>query len=286
MIDGAKATLPTWYADETINRDVVLSDDLDGLVSTSLLRAIKGWNVQYFYNFKGLYASDKAIAKPLDVRQDDRVWCDVSILFPEKCFDNHVNQADMEDIVNPNAINPNYIKHCTNKDYINKYSGSTALLIWSLYDYPLPKTEEGKMLLLSIDGAYKGYYDTKYEREFYRSNRFCMLRIFGFDELFEVQKRHKIEDFDEVKDKYNISDKIVIKDGKLSTKLDINAISDALGLELHLPDIRFVELLKLGIFRGYPDNRMSTLPNHFITGAYTYANKISASYIIEDRKAS
>ena len=41
--------VPTWYRDFT-KYDVVLSDDIDGLVSTSALKYAKNWNVEYFYN--------------------------------------------------------------------------------------------------------------------------------------------------------------------------------------------------------------------------------------------
>ena len=42
--------VPTWYSDFT-KYDVVLSDDLDGIVSTSALKFAKNWNVEYFYDF-------------------------------------------------------------------------------------------------------------------------------------------------------------------------------------------------------------------------------------------
>ena len=42
--------VPTWYRDFK-KYDVVLSDDIDGLVSTSALKYAKNWNVESFYNF-------------------------------------------------------------------------------------------------------------------------------------------------------------------------------------------------------------------------------------------
>ena len=38
---------------------------------------------------------------------------------------------------------------------------STALLLYALYDIPLPSTEDGKLMLMTIDSSYLGYYDYK-----------------------------------------------------------------------------------------------------------------------------
>ena len=62
------------------------------------------------------------------------------------------------DTWNTDMINLNLMCQVTNDNYTDKYAGSTLLTIWSVYDLPLPETEEGKMLLLCIDSAYKGFY--------------------------------------------------------------------------------------------------------------------------------
>ena len=48
--------VPEWYK-SIENFDVVLSDDLDGIVSTSALKFAKNWNVEYFYDFSKLYVT-------------------------------------------------------------------------------------------------------------------------------------------------------------------------------------------------------------------------------------
>lgn len=284
MKDGALKLIPNWWNEE-LNSDLVLSDDIDGLVSTSILKKCKGWNVEYFYDFEHLYITDKARNKTIEQRQKDRCWCDISILLDERCFDNHVNRRDVDDWENPLAINPNKIAHVTNKSYTGKYAGSTALLLWSLYKLPLPETEEGKMLLLSIDSAFKGFY---YERfsDIWRANKYFISNLLDFPELYELMKRHTLDEFYNIVVKYNVEEdsreakKTRWNNGKLETNLDLKTISDLLGIDISLPDDEFSELLELNTVNGYFGNmRIKDLPENYMSAAYTYKGKISASYI-------
>lgn len=284
MKDGALKLIPNWWNEE-LNSDLVLSDDIDGLVSTSILKNCKGWNVEYFYDFEHLYITDKARNKTIEQRQKDRCWCDISILLDERCFDNHVNRRDVDDWENPLAINPNKIAHVTNKSYTGKYAGSTALLLWSLYKLPLPETEEGKMLLLSIDSAFKGFY---YERfsDIWRANKYFISNLLDFPELYELMKRHTLDEFYNIVVKYNVEEdsreakKTRWNNGKLETNLDLKTISDLLGIEVSLPNYEFSELLELNTVNGYFGNmQIQELPKNYMTAAYTYKGKISASYI-------
>lgn len=284
MKNGAYALIPNWW-NEDINCDLVLSDDIDGLVSTSILKKCKGWNVEYFYNFEHLYITDKARNKSIEQRQNDRCWCDISILLDEKCFDNHVNRRDVDDWENPLAINPNKIAHITNNLYTGKYAGSTALMLWSIYKLPLPETEEGRMLLMSIDSSFKGFYFDRYS-DIWRANRYFISNLLNFPELYELQKKHTLEDFYEVVRKYNVepdtkeAKKTRWNNGKLETNLDLKTISDLLGIEVSLPDNNFSELLELNTVNGYFGHmQIQELPEQYLTAAYTYRGKISASYI-------
>lgn len=265
--------VPTWYRDFT-KYDVVLSDDIDGIVSTSALKFAKNWNVEYFYDFETLYVTGETYFK--ENKNATRVWADVAITRQEKTFDNHVSRKCLGDKLNNLCINPNVLSDVTNSNYYDKYCGSSALLIWSLYNIPLPQSELGKMLLLAIDTSYKGFYGKEQYKE---RNRFYLCEMFGFEELYEVQKRHTEQEFKDLFSKYNLATKTIIDEkGYLHTDLDMDLLSKELGIEISIPtDKCFVEWRnlkkhKLNNFYGY----VSEI-NRLITLAYTGKNFVMYS---------
>ena len=265
--------VPSWYKSEE-KFDVVLSDDLDGIVSTSALKYAKGWEVEYFYDFSKLYINSPLYFK--ENKNVTRVWADVAIIRQEKTFDNHISRKNLGDKLNPYCINPNVLTNVTNENYYDKYCGSSALLIWSLYDIPLPKTELGKMLLLAIDSTFKGFYCGG---NFKERNRFYLCDVLGFEELYEVEKRHSREEFYDLITKYNLGAKTTIdKDGYLHTDLDLDFIGKELGIELSIPtdkcfiEWRDLEKHKVNNFYGDVANI-----KRLITLAYTGKNFVMYS---------
>lgn len=82
--------MPQWYRDFK-KYDVVLSDDIDGLVSTSILKYAKNWDAKYFYDFQNIYVSEETYFK--ENKSATRVWADVAfVLQNEMTFDNHVSR--------------------------------------------------------------------------------------------------------------------------------------------------------------------------------------------------
>ena len=233
--------VPEWYRSFE-KFDVVLSDDLDGIVSTSALKFAKNWNVEYFYDFSKLYVTGQTYFK--ENKNATRVWADVAITRREMTFDNHISRKNLGDKLNDLCINPNVLTNVTNENYYDKYCGSSALLIWSLYNIPLPETELGKMLLLCIDSTFKGFFGYN---NFKERNRFYLCDVLGFEELYEVEKRHSREEFYELITKYNLGAKTTIdKDGYLHTDLDLDFIGKELGIELSIPtDKCFIEWREL-----------------------------------------
>ena len=266
--------VPTWYRDFT-KYDVVLSDDIDGLVSTSALKFAKNWNVEYFYDFSTLYASNNVYFK--ENKSATRVWADVSIIVQDAMtFDNHVNRMSLDDYTNPNAINPNILSDITNKNYYDKYLGSTALVIWDLYKIPLPETEEGKMLLLCIDTTFKGFYG---KPQYQKANKHFLCDVLDMEELYEVLKRHTQKEFYQMIEKYELSRKIrVNSDGYLYTNLDLDLLTRLLGIPVELPQIKMNRYAsfenKYGLF--YKDSIKS---KGVATAALTGQNKLSYSVI-------
>lgn len=269
---------PQWFEEQN-KLDLVLSNDIDSLVSCALLKEVKGWNVRYFYNFESCYAS-----KALKNERNERCWVDVAVLNGEKAFDNHVSMVSVWDEYNKSMINPNLIANITNEYYPDKYAGSTALLIWSLYNLPLPKTEEGKMLLLSIDSSFKGHYTER----FAEANQFYLCDMFDFGELYDVMERHDISEFYNLIDKYKLNDTITMKDGKLHTKLNLKKIGELLGIELELPDDSFLlwkeyEIRQEKINEEYICTTKD-IANNIFTLAFTFRNSVRYSKVKQKEK--
>ena len=266
-----KENIPQWFEEQT-KLDLVLSDDIDSLLSCALLKKVKGWDIRYFYNFESCYAS-----KQLKNGHNERCWVDVAILNGEKAFDNHVSMVTIWDEWNTQMINPNLIADVTNEDYTEKYAGSTALLIWSLYDLPLPKTEEGKMLLLCIDCAFKGHYNEK----FAEANQFYLCDMFDFGELYNVMERHEIGEFYDLIDKYNLNDTIVISNkGNLFCKMDLEKIGELLGVELELPSDSFLLWKEYEIMQEKIASYVDTcrdIANNIFTLAFTFKGSVMYS---------
>lgn len=232
--------LPQWYKNSERSYDTVLSDDIDGLVTTSILHSVMpNWKVGYFYDFDNLYCKDEIFAK--QDKSHTRVWCDVSILYNEMAFDNHVARINNNDFCNSKVINPNIMADVTSQNYTSKYCGSTALMVWSLYGLPLPETELGKMILLAIDATYKGYY---YSGGLYRDrNRFFLCDVLEFPELYELEERHTEQEFRQLIARYHLSCNTIYNapTAQIITPLPLAEIGKQLNLNLLLPEDRFTE---------------------------------------------
>ena len=251
--------------------DLVLSDDLDSLTTVAVVQSVHpNWNVEYFYDFDNIYVSPDVYFK--ENKSHTRVWCDVAFCRNEMAFDNHISRKDIDDHVNPRCINPNLLADVSNYGYTNKYAGSTALLVWSLYNIPLPTTEEGKMILLCIDSTFKGFYSSKFKER----NRFFLCDVLDLPELYEVEKRHDIKEFNQLMNKYGLSQKIRYNSEtkQIETKLDVAKISEMLGIELSLPTSSYDH------WRSFEQRtvNMSGIPSikkldkYLMTLAFTYQN--------------
>ena len=263
---------PQWYKEDLTNHVSCLSDDLDSLVGCSLLEKVKGVEIGYFYNFKELYRGTERDVKAIGV--------DIA-LEKGRTFDNHVTMLNHKDRYNKMSINPNNIDNVSRDNYTDKYALSTALLIWSLYDIELPSTDEGKMVLLSIDSAFLGHYNDKFKPI---QNKY--LSKLGFDELIDLQERYSLDDFRAVQRKYRMNSKIVMIKKELRTTLPLREISDVLELELILPHNTFLvnNILKisnesLNKYTGYSKDYIENGQTKIFSLALTGKNYISKTNI-------
>lgn len=263
---------PQWYKEDLTNYVSCLSDDLDSLVGCSLLEKVKGVEIGYFYNFKELYRGTERDVKAIGV--------DIA-LENGRTFDNHVTMLNHKDRYNKMSINPNNIDNVSRDNYTDKYALSTALLMWSLYDIELPSTDEGKMVLLSIDSAFLGHYNDKFKQI---QNKY--LSKLGFDELIDLQERYSLDDFRAVQRKYNMNSKIVMIKKGLRTTLPLREISDVLELELILPHDTFLVNNTLEIsneslnkYTGYSKDYIENGQTKIFSLALTGKNYISKTNI-------
>lgn len=262
-----------------------MSDDIDSLASVAVVQSVHpNWEVEYFYDFDNIYASNEVYFK--DVKSTTRVWCDVAVIKEEMAFDNHISRKDMKDYTNPLCINPNILADVTNYGYTNKYAGSTALLVWSLYNIPLPTTEEGKMLLLCIDSTFKGFYDSRFKAR----NKFFLCDVLGFEELYEVEQRHTIDEFRQLMGKYELSRKIKYntETKQIETALDLEVIGELLGIDLTLPTKEYHHWRSFEQRQGNMCGISSVkdLPKSLVTLAFTFRNVAKYSVVCKPREVA
>ena len=215
--------VPDW-AKQNEEHDLVLSNDIDSLASCAVLKKVKGWGIKYFYDFNNVYREYKYES------DTEKCWVDVAIK-EGHAFDNHVSRVSLLDEWNEDMVNLNQMCWVTNECYADKYAGSTLLEVWSLYNLPLPKTEKGMMLLLAIDSSFKGFYADK----FHDIQKYYLVDVLGFTELYNVIKRHKKDEFYELIAEYGLNAEIEYKNGHLKTNLRLKEIGKLLELDLELP---------------------------------------------------
>ncbi|QNK86405.1 hypothetical protein H7992_14170 [Sporosarcina sp. resist] len=176
--------LPQWNK-EDLNAVIEMSGDDDGLLSACLLSFITGYPIRDFTDFdEGRYS-----LLPRDKRE--RISVDLART-KGKGIDNHFMTFSEETRLNKEMINVNNQREIPFDDYLKKYSMSTLILIYAVYKdrISLPESEKLKMMILTIDSAYKGYY--KYKKNFIENLDYIGLK----DELLPVLEGHTKQEFE------------------------------------------------------------------------------------------
>lgn len=244
-----KEKFPQWVFKEN-DFTVCISDDIDSLVGATILKQTKGWEVEHFYDFHNLYSTDKT-----DKRK--AVGVDIALV-KGMTFDNHVTMLSSNSQPNTNSANPNIIEGISRDNYTNKYAMSTVLLLYALYDVPLPSTEDGKLMLMAIDSSFLGYYKG------FKKVQCEWLEKMGMEEMIRLQERHSLIDFANVKRRFDSSEKILFnKYGVLETKIQLEGISNLLELDIQLPD-KIFEIRKQFNRKSYELKRDSIYDNGIV----------------------
>lgn len=233
------------WIDSNEKYGLVLTDDIDSLLGCSILKQIKGWDIEQIFLFKANPHKDKDYLGTIKGDLHESIGIDFART-EGKCFDNHLCNFNYNDISNPESVNLNNLCGIHRGIYGKKYNLSTVLLLWSLYD--LPKTglsEELKMFLLAIDSSYFSYF-----HGFHQQNRKWMVDVLDLPEFFECQQNHEEQEFEDIAIKYGIHSKkskghgkITSEKGYLSTQIDIEGINELLAwetdIEIKLPEEKF-----------------------------------------------
>lgn len=224
--------VPQWMKEAKQGQyKVMVGDDIDSLSTASILNQVFGWEVNWFYDFHNIYTGDKTISKK------DRVGVDMALEFDEKTIDNHVTLLSKYDKRNPNSVNMNVMYGVNRNNYTEKYAMSTLLTAWSLLGLPLPKTDEGKKILLSIDSSFKGHYNSRF-----KATHNEWLRKLGFEELIDfLDNKTSFKELDvTIRRRYGLSEKIKLNNkGQLETNIDLVGIGKYLEIDIQLPELEF-----------------------------------------------
>ena len=236
MKDEYKKYIPDWVYDKTGSYDLLLTDDLDSLMGCAILKAVMGWDIQQVMLFKADPHKTTDYLGKTSKATKEVIGVDIA-LQDGKCFDNHVSRLQKTDHRNEQCINPNLWEDITRQNYFSKYNLSTVLLLWSIYDIPLPKSEDGKMILLAIDGTYQSFYHEN--SQYNRRNKHWLVDVLGLNGLYECQQRHSKSDFEDIKRKYTMTQnghdtKIKVSKGILDTDLDLIGINLAVGWDANI----------------------------------------------------
>jgi hypothetical protein len=240
--DFASNTYPDWVNHiDKLKHCTCLSDDLDSLVTQAILSNIFGVEVGYFYNFNGLYINELEATT-----NKEMIGIDVALIANKiftdhlKTFDNHVVLIRENGKPNPNSFNVN--KHIYHGTYYQKFCVSTAAQLWSFFNRKMPKTEEGKMILLAIDSLFMGWFSNKFH-----DLHVEYMKKFEFEPLLDVLGRHPYQEFEDISKRYNLKSKIILNPdtGRLETDIKLDEVSQLLELDLSLPQTAFVQMLEL-----------------------------------------
>ena len=229
-----RENLPTFYTDKG-SFSTILTNDMDSLLSASACKHINNWDINYFYDFEGLYVLNPDNSK-------EYVGLDLA-LTKGKTIDNHLMTYDYATIHNPQAINLNYTKGITNYSYYKKFPLSTFLLLVSLHDIPLNYQDESFMkFILSIDSAHGGYYS---DIPHFKKVFIEWMEDLNLTKMLDILARTPIEEFEAIQAKsarigkhIKLNDKRELQFGHWEGRA-LDLLSKKIGFEVALPTGQF-----------------------------------------------
>lgn len=274
-----RKTFPTWV-DDNITRDMILTDDIDSLMSCIVLNKLKGYEIRYFYDCS-YTTNSQAIYTDVNINTNVNVNEIVGVDFALegfKTWDNHVTRITSNDLYNPLSANLN---NCiTRNSYYSKYLVSTFFTVCWYYGIDFMKwTTDQLLILCAIDGMYHPF---KEENKRYRPTAKRHFKELGVEFLGDFIQCN-IKDIIDIENDLHLKDKIIVNDeGYLTTNIDLCWISKIFNISVELPTSQFKTS---GVYNKYYinlDNKTSkislqrdkTLLNFVLTGK----NKLIMSF--------
>lgn len=230
MLYEIRRKYPRWTAEKG-NYCIGMSDDIDSLFSSAILRFMFQYDVTHFYDFKNLYTTQET--------NQEIIYVDVA-LEKGKCWDNHVTMFHERDEANPDSANINNIMRIHRENYGQKYAMGTHLQILSFYDLIdyFEWTDQQKMILWGIDASYKGHFSP---HEGFRQAHHNYIRLLRLRKIADVLEKFNEKDFIGIQKKYGLYQKIQInKDGFLETEIKLDELQEIFPMfDLSLPNKKF-----------------------------------------------
>jgi hypothetical protein len=225
MQKGIKEALPIWW--QSLNKKdsfLVLSDDIDSLLSCIFLNQKFDIPIGAFYDFNFLYHN------PTITKGKKAIFVDIDTA-KYNCFSNHVTIVG-----NKNAINLNQGIYINN--YHHKYAGSTLLTILSLFDFDFTSLNDEQIkLLLCIDVSFKGFYNSNFKETWLK-----WMKVLEFPGAADVVQNTDFSYFSKLIGKYKLNEKIKMDNNNyLNTRIDLESIESDFGFKMNLPDIKFTD---------------------------------------------
>lgn len=232
-----RKTFPTWVKDN-ITRDMILTDDIDSLMSCIVLNLLKGYEIRYFYDCSYTKTS-QAIYTDVNINTNVNVNEIVGVDFAlegYKTWDNHVNRITSEDPHNELSANLN---NCiTRNSYYSKYLVSTFFTICWYYGIDFTKwTTEQLLILCAIDGMYHPF---KEENKRFKTTAKRHFKELGVEFLGDFMQCN-LKDIIDIEKDLNLKDgKIKVNyEGYLTTNIDLCWLSKIFNMPIELPTSQF-----------------------------------------------
>lgn len=231
-----KETFPSWVNDD-IYRDMILTDDIDSLMSCIVLNKLKGYEIRYFYDCS-YTTNSQAIYTDVNINTNVNVNEIVGVDFALegfKTWDNHVTRITSEDPYNPLSANLN---NCiTRNSYYSKYLVSTFFTICWYYGIDFMKwTTDQLLILCAIDGMYHPFKEENKRYKTTARRHFKELRVEFLSDFIQCN----LKDIIDIENDLHLKDKIIVNDeGYLTTNIDLWWISKIFNISVELPTSRF-----------------------------------------------
>lgn len=231
MIKELKRKFPKWI-ETTEGNPLIMSDDIDSLMSCIFLRDNFNCKVRYFYDSnKPFYTHLLYKRKGFDYKLQDKKAIAVDLALESYyAWDNHVIKYLENDTYNKNSANLNAINGICSQNYTEKWCVSTYITLLSYYNIDIEKwTKEQLAILCAIDGLYTPFKNTTFKTI---ASKHLEQLEYGFLIKFI---ENNIEYIEKIKKDLNLDGKIKVKDGKLATDIKLDELSKIFGIDISLP---------------------------------------------------